>query len=117
MSERESGFVAVVEDDAPMRTALARLLRAHGIASRCYSSARAFLTAISSDMPHCLITDVNMPDMSGLELQRELLSTGIRIPTIVITASDDPSIAASAASQGSAGFFRKPIAGDALMAA
>jgi YesN/AraC family two-component response regulator len=61
--------------------------------------------------------DVKMPDMTGIELQGELLSYGVRIPTIVITASEDKSIAASAASLGAVAFFLKPVPRDALMAA
>ena len=91
------GYVAIVDDDASMRKALARLLRIHGINSRSYPSARVFLEGLSSGMPDCLIVDVNMPEMTGVELQRELLNRGVHIPTIVITASNDKSIAASAA--------------------
>jgi CheY-like chemotaxis protein len=111
------GYVAIVDDDASMRKALARLLRIHGINSQSYPSARVFLECLSSGMPDCLIVDVNMPEMTGIELQRELLKRGVRIPTIVITASDDKSIAASAASVEAAAFFVKPVPRDALMAA
>jgi FixJ family two-component response regulator len=114
---QRSGYVAIVDDDASMREALARLLRVHGINSRNYPSARAFLEALPSHMPDCLVVDVNMPDMTGIELQCELLNCGIRIPTIVITATDDKGIAASAASLGAAAFFVKPVLRDALMAA
>jgi FixJ family two-component response regulator len=92
---QRSGYIAIVDDDAPIREALARLLRAHGIKSRSYPSARAFLKALPSDMPDCLIVDINLPEMTGLELQRELLNLGIHIPTIVITGVDEESIAAS----------------------
>jgi FixJ family two-component response regulator len=111
------GYVAIVDDDASVRKALARLLRVHGINSRNYPSARAFLEALPSHMPDCLIVDVSMPDMTGIELQCELLKCGVRIPTIVITASDDKSIAASATSLGAVAFFLKPVPLDALMAA
>jgi FixJ family two-component response regulator len=114
---RRSEYVAIVDDDAPMREALGRLLRVQGINSRNYPSARAFLEALPSHMPDCLIVDVNMPDMTGIELQRELLKHAVRIPTIVITGSDDKSIAASAASLGAVAFFFKPVPRDALMAA
>src|SRR6516162_8546344 len=114
---QRSGYVAIVEDDASTRKALARLLRIHGINSRSYPSARVFLEDLSSGMPDCLIVDVNMPDMTGIELQRELLNRSVRIQTIVITASNDKSIAASAASLGAAAFFIKPVPRDALMAA
>jgi FixJ family two-component response regulator len=114
---RRTGYVAIVDDDAPMREALGRLLRVQGINSWNYPSARAFLEALPSHMPDCLIADVNMPDMTGIELQRELLKHAVRIPTIVITGCDDKSIAASAASLGAVAFFFKPVPRDALMAA
>ena len=114
---QRSGYVAIVDDDASMREALARLLRVHGINSWNSPSARAFLEALPSHMPDCLIVDVTMPDMTGIELQCELLNCDVRIPTIVISASDDKSIAASAASLGAVAFFLKPVPRDALMAA
>jgi FixJ family two-component response regulator len=118
---QRSGYVAIVDDDASVRGALARLLRVNGFGSRSYPSGRAFLDAVScaqnSDVPDCLIVDVNMPGMTGVELQRELLTCGVSIPTIVITASDNKSIAASAASLGAAAFFLKPVPRDALMVA
>ena len=118
---QRSGYVAIVDDDASVRGALARLLRVNGFGSRSYPSGRAFLDAVScaqnSDVPDCLIVDVNMPDMTGIELQRELLNCGVRIPTIVISASHDKSIAASAASLGAVAVFLKPVPRDALMAA
>jgi CheY-like chemotaxis protein len=109
-----SGHVAIVDDDASVRKSLARLLRTLGIECRSYASARAFLRA---GIPDCLILDVNMPDMTGLELQRELLNRGVRIPTIVITAREGKGVAASAASLGAVAFFHKPVPRDALMAA
>jgi FixJ family two-component response regulator len=112
-----SGHVAIVDDDTSMRVALARLLRVHGIESRVYPSARAFLAAMPTAMPYCLIVDVDMPEMTGLDLQRELLKLGVHVPTIVITAMDDDRIAANAASLGASAFLSKPLAEDALMAA
>ena len=116
---QRSLYVAIVDDDASVREALARLLRVHGINSRNYPSARALLNALAqhSDMPDCLIVDVHMPDMTGIELQRELLNNGVSIPTIVITASDNKSIASRAASLGAAAVFLKPVPRDALMVA
>src|SRR6516225_8340972 len=109
--------VAIVDDDASMREALGRLLRVQGINFRNYPSARAFLEALPSHAPDCLIVDVKMPDMTGIELQCELLNNGVRIPIVVITANDDKGIAASAASLGAVAFFLKPVPRDALMTA
>jgi FixJ family two-component response regulator len=114
---KRSAYVAIVDDDAPTRRAVARLLRMHGINAENYPSARAFLEALPSGTPDCLIVDVNMPEMTGIELQRELLNRGAHIPTIVITGNNDKGIAASAASLGAAAFFLKPLVPDALMAA
>src|SRR5262245_4588416 len=111
---RRSGHVAILDDDASTRVALARLLRVHGIDSRGYPSARAFLAALPSAMPYCLIVDVNMPGTTGLDLQRELLKLGAHIPTIVITAVEDESIA-EAASLGAAAFLTKPLDHDMLI--
>jgi FixJ family two-component response regulator len=83
------GYVAIVDDDAPMREALARLLRVHRIASQSFSSAHAFLDALPSGIPYCLIVDVDMPGMGGIDLQRELLNRGVHIATIVITAYNE----------------------------
>src|SRR5215470_9793610 len=113
---QRSGYVAIVDDDASMRQALVRLLHIQGINSRTYPSARAFLEGLPSGMPDCLIVDVNMPEMTGIELQRELLNRGVSIPTIVISGNDDRSIAASARSLGAAAFFVKPVLRAALMA-
>jgi FixJ family two-component response regulator len=114
---QRSGYVAIVDDDASIREALRRLLRAHGIKSLDYPSARAFLEALRSNMPDCLIVDVNMPHMNGIELQCELLNLGVCIPTIVITASDDRGLAARAASLGAKAFFLKPLSRDTLIEA
>lgn len=111
------GHVAIVDDDGPTRVALARLLTVHNIGSMGYPSARVFLAALPSAMPICLIVDVNMPEMTGLDLQRELLTRGVRIPTIVISAHGDETVAATAISLGAEAFLSKPMIRDQLMAA
>ena len=91
MSMPQGGYVAIVDDDVSMRKGVASLLRAHGIDAQTYGSARDFLAALPSGMPDCLITDLNMPHMSGLELQRELMRLGAPIPTIVVTGCSNAS--------------------------
>jgi FixJ family two-component response regulator len=110
-------YVAIVDDDEPMRRAMTRLLRMHHITSRCFHSAHAFLDALPMGVPDCLIADVQMPDMTGVELLSELLNRGINIPTIVITANDDKVIAARAVSLGAAAFFLKPVSQSDLITA
>jgi len=114
---QRSGHVAIVDDDASIRVALARMLRVHGSDSRAYPSARAFLAELPAAMPYCLIVDVNMPGMTGLDLQCELLMLGVRVPTIVITGVEDENIAARARDLGASAFLYKPLTSDALMAA
>ena len=74
-----------MDDDPSVLKALARLLRARAFEARTYGSAREFLSALHEGLPECLIVDLQMPDMTGLELQRHLTRSGLRIPTIVIT--------------------------------
>lgn len=111
------GHVAIVDDDTSTRVALARLLAINGIECRTYSSARTFLAAMPSAMPICLIVDVEMPEMTGLDLQRELLKLGVHIPTIVITATNEERVATSATSLGAEAFLLKPMSHEELMAA
>jgi FixJ family two-component response regulator len=68
-------------------------------------------------MPDCLIVDVNMPEMTGLDLQRELLKLGVHVPTVVITAVEDEGVAADAKSLGAEAFLIKPMNNESLMAA
>jgi FixJ family two-component response regulator len=84
-------YIAIVDDDASVRKALARLLNASTFRSRAYASAFEFLESAKSTLPACLVVDFQMPEMNGFELCDELLRSGIRIPTIVITAYDDVS--------------------------
>ena len=112
-----SGQVAIVDDDASVRMALERLLRLRGIDCRSYSSAHAFLASLPDGAPVCLIVDVNMPGMTGLDLQRELLKRGVLLPTLVISASDDERVAETAKVLGAQAFLPKPVGPDALMVA
>ena len=99
-------WIAIVDDDPSVLKALSRLLRTRGLHARTYSSAREFLAALPAGLPQCLIVDLQMPEMTGLELQRQLNREGIHIPTIVITAHNEIEMrelctAAGAASQPS----------------
>jgi FixJ family two-component response regulator len=106
-----------VDDDASTREAVAELLRACGFATRTFASGGDFLASLPSGMPDCLIVDLEMPGMDGLELQRELLRRGVRMRTVVITGSDSESYRTQCRALGAAGYLVKPIGRDALMAA
>ncbi len=116
MPNKLTGFVAIVDDDSAVRRALSRLLGASTIPSQSFASAREFLDALGSDVPKCLILDLQMPEMTGLELQRELRRLGTRIPTIVITAHNENGLRERCLAAGAAAYLVKPLDGTELLA-
>src|ERR1700709_1620945 len=110
MAQAQS-WIAIVDDDPAVLKALARLLRARGLEARTYNSARQFLSALHEGLPECLIVDLQMPDMTGLELQRSLIHSGVRIPTIVITAHNEAGTRERCEQAGAAAFLSKPLQG------
>jgi FixJ family two-component response regulator len=109
--------VAVVDDDASVRKALARLLSASSFDTSTYGSAREFLTSLAAGTPECLVVDLHMPELTGLDLQRHLMRAGVKIPTIVITAYSDPGIRERCQSAGVTAFLLKPLNGATLIGA
>jgi FixJ family two-component response regulator len=110
-------LVAVVDDDVSVRRALARLLRAGGYCTETFEDAEAFLAHLASHSPACLILDVRMPGMSGLELYDHLSTERRAIPTIFITGHGDSTMAARAIEAGAAGFLLKPFEDEQLLEA
>jgi FixJ family two-component response regulator len=110
-------WIAIVDDDPSVLKALARLLRARALEVRTYTSARDFLTALPEGLPECLIVDLQMPEMTGLELQRHLTRSGVQIPTIVITAHNEAGARERCESAGAAAFLSKPLQDTSLLAA
>jgi FixJ family two-component response regulator len=106
-----SPWIAVVDDDPAVLKALSRLLRSHAFRARTYESGQEFLAALPAGLPDCLIVDLQMPEMNGLELQQHLASNGIKIPTILITAYDDVALRDQA---GLVASLRKPLQEKAL---
>lgn len=86
---QDSSWIAIVDDDPSVLRSLRRTLRVRGYDTGTFSSAREFLAALTESLPACLILDVQMPGMTGVELHHQLLKAGIHIPTIVITAYGD----------------------------
>ena len=109
------GTVFVVDDDQAVRDSLALLVHSVGIDAETFASAREFLDAYRPDRRGCLITDIRMPGMSGLELQEQLSSDGIAIPVIVLTGHGDVPAAVRALKGGAVDFVEKPFNPQALL--
>jgi len=109
--------VHLIDDDEGVRQAVAFLLTTSGFAVRVYESAAAFLDALPSVQPGCVVTDVRMPGMDGLALQRELKSRGVTQPVIVITGHADVPLAVEAMKAGAVDFIEKPFNDDVLLSA
>lgn len=113
----EPSLVAVVDDDESVRESLPNLLREFGFAAHTFSSAEEFLASDKVDETRCLILDIAMPGMTGLDLQCELTIHGYEIPIIFITAQKDEVVRARAFEQGAAEFLMKPFSDTALLEA
>ena len=114
---QSSPFVFLLDDKEAVVVAAGRMLRAEGFAVRTWTSATAFLEAYDSAIPGCLVSDVRMPDMTGLELQQALLARDIRTPVIFMTGVGDVSMAARAMKAGAVTFLCKPVERAELVAA
>jgi len=104
-------YVAVVDDDERLCQSYSRLLRAAGLQPITYLSAEAFLADKKQPQFDCLVFDVQLGGMSGIELSRQLTAAGGRTPCIFITAHDDPEARAAAEAAGCAAYFRKTDSG------
>jgi RNA polymerase sigma factor (sigma-70 family) len=107
--KRAESRVFIVEDDPSMRNALRNLLRSVGLESQSYTSAQEFLDAEKPDVPSCLILDIRLPGMSGLDLQKELANAGNQVPVIFITAHGDIPMSVRAMKAGAVEFLPKPF--------
>jgi two-component system, LuxR family, response regulator FixJ len=101
--------IAVVDDDEAMREAISELLEVLALPYRTFDAAEAFLAAYAPGAFDCLVTDVRMPGISGLELQRRLKSLGSTMPVIIVTSSDDPLARFSALENGAFAYLGKPL--------
>lgn len=110
-------IIAVVDDDPSVLRALARLLGTRSFDARTFPSAMQFLDSLSDELPDCLIADLQMPEMTGLELQRALAGKGVRIPTIIITAHDETGMRDRCKSAGAVAYLSKPLHDTSLFAA
>ncbi len=113
--QRKSSLVAIVDDDDLMRSALQGLLKAVGLPSRAFASAEEFLNSGQQHQTACLIADIRMSGISGLELQARLNAEHCRIPTIFITAHGDAQMRMQALRAGAVEFLTKPFDDEALL--
>lgn len=107
--------VGVVDDDDEVRSSLESLLRSVGYVPLCFEHAEAFLASEHRTGVDCVVTDLHMPGISGLELQKALIRMQPSLPVILMTAYPTDSVREEAEALGVAGFFAKPINGDMLI--
>jgi len=109
--------VHVIDDDGPMRDSLSFLLEAAGFEPRTYESAAAFLECVTGLDRGCIVTDVRMPGMNGLELARHLKATGVSLPIVMITGHGDVPLAVESMKAGVSDFLEKPFNDETLLQA
>ena len=114
---RTSPVVAIVDDDPSVLKALSRLLGTWSLGARPFQSGAQFLASLVDGRPDCLILDLQMPGMTGLEIQRHLAREGIHIPTIIITAHGDADMRALCTAAGAVACLPKPVSSSSLLAA
>jgi two-component system response regulator FixJ len=109
--------VYVIDDDDVVRDSLTALLEAHNFTTVAFESGQKFLTHRVADGANCLILDVHMPEMTGVEVLQELRERGIKIPVILITGRRDPGVQAQAQALGASALLDKPLVHRTLFAA
>ena len=110
-----SPLIAVVDDDASFLRSIGRLLRSVGYAVKTFGSAREFLASLPGCSPRCVVLDIHMPEMTGLELQDWLAAQGSCVPVILMTGYDTPQTRERARQAGGFGFLVKPFDKQALL--
>lgn len=107
--DRKKCLVAVVDDEAEVCKALRRLLRSAGFDVLTFPSGQEFLQSVQNQQPDCLILDLHLPGLTGLDVQRHLVATAMRFPVIVITGRDEPGLGEKVIAAGAAAFLLKPV--------
>lgn len=105
----ETAIVHIVEDDASLRASLDSLLRSVGLETRMHGSARAFMAADRPDAPGCIILDIRLPGMSGLDFQAQLADSGVHLPVILMTGFGDIPMSVRGMKAGAVDFLTKPF--------
>jgi FixJ family two-component response regulator len=102
-------LIAIVDDEEPVRKALKRLLMSAGFEVDVYADGRAFLSSLRTRAPRCVVLDLHMPHVSGLEVQERLAAVRSTLPVIVITGHDSDSTRTTALANGASAYLRKPV--------
>ena len=110
-------MIAIVDDEESVRKALVRLLQAAGFATSSFASGNEFLESWHFDRPDCLVLDVQMPGLSGMEVQQALTVAGARFPVVMITAHDSSNLRDQCLSAGATAYLCKPLDLGALIQA
>ncbi|WP_244482976.1 MULTISPECIES: response regulator [unclassified Mesorhizobium] len=110
-----NAMISIIDDDESVRLATASLVRSLGFIAFAFESAEDFLRSSNLEDTSCLICDIQMPGMTGIELQDHLIEHGYHIPTILITAFPEERVRKRARETGAIGFFRKPLDSQAMI--
>ena len=108
-------LIAVVDDEASVRRALGRLLRAAGFDSKSFATGQEFLASCRVEPPECVVLDMHMAEMSGLEVLRRLNASGVYMPLVLITADDESRHCQISLDEGAVAWLRKPVDGPQLI--
>ena len=108
-------LIAVVDDEESVRKSLRRLLVASELDATVYASGQEFLDSLGGRQPDCLVLDLQMPGLTGLEVQRVLAGARVRFPTIIITAHDEPETRARCLAAGAVAYLCKPLHDELLL--
>jgi FixJ family two-component response regulator len=109
--------IAVVDDEANVRQALERLLRSSGLEVETFAGGAAYLASIEESPPDCVVLDVNLPGLSGFEVQDRMRAGGVRVPVVMISGHDGPGAEGHALANGAYIYLRKPVDGSELIGA
>lgn len=112
---RNNTVVYIVDDDESVRKGLARLMRASGYSPRVFASSESFLDKVRNESSGCILLDITMPHLSGLQVQQRLKQAGIDLPVIAVSASDEAEPHRMARELGAQFFLHKPVDSQALL--
>ena len=116
MSKRSgTPYVFIVDDDESVRTGLSRLMRASGIRAKAFATPEAFLDEVNATSEGCVLLDITMPNVTGLQVQEQLTRKGVHLPVIAVSARDSDDVRDKARELGASFFLHKPVDDQALL--